>query len=46
MRPSHFLLEMMLEEEEAGTDFFIKLVTPLVVEFRFRSRLEGLLDGK
>ena len=42
MRPSHFLLEMMLEEEEAGRDFFIRLV----VEFRFRSRLEDLLDGK
>ena len=42
MRPSHFLLEMMLEEEEAGTEFFIRLV----VEFGFRFRLEGLLDAK
>ena len=31
MRPSLFLLEMLLEEE-AGTDFFIRLV---VVEFGF-----------
>ena len=38
MRPSQFLLEMVLEEEEeARTGFFIRLV----VEFGFRSRLGG-----
>ena len=41
MRPSHFL-QMVSEEEEAGTDFFIRLVS----ELGLKSRLEGVLDGK
>ena len=41
MRPSHFL-QMVSEEEEAGTNFFIRLVS----ELGLKSRLEGVLDGK